>query len=100
MLGHRAAFAHKSGEQESIEQEVLLTLVLPTGESRCKFVRIHNNAIHTHYPPSHHPAAEAQSEDKVIEKEGGKQQDRRNAYSRLRPDDGTQCPASGHLAEP
>ena len=52
MLGHRAAFAHKSGEQESIEQEVLLTLVLPTGESWCKFVRIHNNAIHTHYPPN------------------------------------------------
>ena len=71
MLGHRAAFANKSSEQESIEQEVLLTLVLPTGESWCKFVRIHN-AIHTHYPPTHHPAAEAQSEDKVIEKEEGK----------------------------
>ena len=42
MLCHRAAFAHKSSEQESIEQEVLLTLVLLTGESRCKFVRIHN----------------------------------------------------------
>ena len=55
MLGHRAAFAHKSGEQESIEQEVLLTLVLPTGESRCKFVRIHNNAIHTHYPATTQP---------------------------------------------
>ena len=66
MLGHRAAFAHKSGEQESIEQEVLLTLVLPTAESRCKFVHI-QNAIHTHYPPSHHPAAEAQIEDKVRE---------------------------------
>ena len=51
MLSHRAAFAHKSSEQESIEQEVLLTLVLPTGESWCKFVRIHN-AIHTHYPPT------------------------------------------------
>ena len=36
----------------------------------------------------------------MIEKEEGKQPDRRNAYSRLRPDDGTQCPASGHLAEP
>ena len=98
MLGHRAAFAHKSGEQESIEQEVLLTLVLPTGESRCKFVRIHNNAIHTHYPlptqpPSSGSAKRGQSEE-------GKQPDRRNAYSRLRPDDGTQCPASGHLAEP
>ena len=51
MLGHRAAFAHKSSEQETIEQEVLLTLVLPTEESRCKFVRI-QNAIHTHYPPT------------------------------------------------
>ena len=57
MLGHRAAFAHKSGEQESIEQEVLLTLVLPTGESRCKFVRIHNNAIHTHYPTQPPPSS-------------------------------------------
>ena len=71
MLGHRAAFAHKSGEQESIEQEVLLTLVLPTGESWCKFVRIHNNAIHTHYPlptqppPSSGSAKRGQSEGEL-----------------------------------
>ena len=66
MLGHRAAFAHKSGEQESIEQEVLLTLVLPTGESRCKFVRIHSQCysypLPTHPPPSSGSAKRGQSD--------------------------------------
>ena len=62
MLGHRAAFAHKSGEQESIEQEVLLTLVLPTGESWCKFVRIHNAIHSTHPPPSSGSAKRGQSD--------------------------------------